>query len=113
MSDERIDIYKYDQFSKSYNRIQDTLIGSYISMSFNQDYLAYSTLRPRGSGSYCLVPEGFYVYHQQDLSQSYHQTYVVQDYHNLTSDGCIPRYRGGKLLSIFPLVSEIPQVKSK
>jgi len=97
--DERIDIYKYDRLNKSYMRIQDSLIGSQISMTFKEDYLMYTTLRNSdctGSG-YRYKPEGFYVYHEQDLSQSYHQTYVLQEFYNITGDGCIPSYRGGKL----------------
>ena len=103
MNGGRIDIYKYDQLSKSYIRIQDSLVGSQISMTFGEDYLMYSTLSWNsdctGSG-YRYKPKGFYVYHEQDLSQSYHQTYVLQEFHNITGDGCIPSYRGGKF---FPM----------
>ena len=97
--DERIDIYKYDRLNKSYMRIQDSLFGSQISMTFKEDYLMYSTLSWNSdcTGSRSYKPEGFYIYHEQDLSQSYHQTYVLQEFHNITGDGCIPSYRGGKL----------------
>ena len=76
LNDRRIAIFKYEQYSKSYKRNQDSFTGDHGSVSFDKDHLVYS--------AEC----GFSVYHQQDITQAYHQPYVLQQQVNFT-DWCV------------------------
>lgn len=77
--------------SSGYKQNQDSLTGEHGSVSFNNDHLVYSAV---SSGVWSLEqdclgykPEGFKVYHQQDINQAYHQPYILQQHVNFTDYG--------------------------
>jgi len=88
----RIDVFKYEQYSKSYKRNQDSLAGSHGSVSFDKDHLVYAatsdwrTTSETDCNGYIL--EGVSIYHQQDITQAYHQPYILQQQDNFT-DWCV------------------------
>ena len=92
LDSQRIDIFKFDSYSARYKRNQDPLTGEHGSVSFNNNHLVYSAVSSDGGwvleqDCYGHKPEGFYVYHKQDVDQAHHQPYIFQQYVNFTDLG--------------------------